>query len=66
MAKKSKDKTNTNPYSTNDKIITRRGCRQCGRWAIFARDIYLDSGELCEEDTCINLIRIRSIEGEVS
>lgn len=50
MAKK-KLKINK-PASTE---VLSRGCKECGRWQLFAKKIFQDSGELCDIDTCINM-----------
>lgn len=51
MAKKKKKTTETKGYN---KEVNSRHCKTCPRWKLFAKDVYLDSGELCSMDTCVN------------
>lgn len=36
--------------------VIARGCKECGRWGLFAGAVYQESGELCSAESCPNVI----------
>lgn len=54
MAKSPKKNKKEKPNRAPSPEVIARGCKQCGRWALLARAVYQDSGELCSANSCPN------------